>query len=68
MTANAVLPVEVQDRLSDLEDLVTGLQALNALLAEVDSIDLKPKELFCLLYPIVELQKQLINTIKDCKE
>ena len=58
------LPLDVQDRLSDLEDLVTGLQMLNSLLCEVKSIDIKPAALFCLLQPILELQMQLIQTIK----
>jgi hypothetical protein len=63
MTAKEALPVEIQDFLSDLEDLVTGLEALGILLAEIDSMIVKPNQLFQLLHPIVEQQRQVLQNI-----
>ena len=65
MNSHFVLPVDIQDRLSDLEDLVTGLQALLTLFAEIDSMVIKPNELYCLLNPIIEQQKQILGNIKN---
>ena len=64
MMTRAALPIDVQDRLGDLEDLVTGLEALSTLLAEIDSMVVKPNQLFCLLHPVVERQRQILDNLR----